>query len=437
MASILKKDEKTTKAANMQAASALPVSTVQNTAQNLNQYVQAAQNAPSVQATQKIAANMPTYQQQAQQKQASPYTGLQGLSAGTSQQLGNLQQGYQQGAAVAAAQQQLQSVLDQKPQTYSGKYDAALESILQRITNPEQFKYSFNGDELFKSYADRYTQLGKQASLDAMGQAAALTGGYGNSYGQIAGQQQYDQYLQGLYDKGMDLYDRAWQRYQAGQDQLMDQYGVLSQADQTDYGRYRDTVGDWEKERDFWTGRADTEYDRDYGRYMDQLNYWTQMAGAENADYNTQQQMAEQKRQWDTQFEYNKMSDDRKYAYDQATAILANGKLPTDTLLKAAGISKTDAKRMMAQAKTGGGGGGSGKGKETYYELPDGTLYKQDDNGKATQVRLEDIPDTAKIQTGKKAYDQLWNGQRNYMGTVVSDVKKQQEEAKKKLTGKK
>lgn len=345
-----------------------------------------------------------------QKQQATHYSGLQGVSDVTAQQLGSLQQGYNPSVAVQQAQQTLQGVLNQKPQGYESKYDAALNDIIQRIQNPEQFKYSFEGDALFKNLSDRYVQQGKQASMDAMGQAAALNGGYGSSYGQMVGQQTYDQYLQGLYDKGVDLYDRAWERYKYGQNQLMDQFGVLSQADQTDYGRYRDTVGDWENERQYATGRYDTEIERDYNKYMNELNYWTQMAGAENADYNTQQQMAEQKRQWDEQFNYNKMSDEKKYAYNICTSILANGKMPSKAQLKAAGISEADAKKMMAQAKTGGGGGGKSGGAKYYYKI-NGKYYDAETFQEVPEKQIRDIDYV------KDGNEQLVNG-------VINAVKK-------------
>lgn len=343
-------------------------------------------------------------QQQTKASKPSQYTGLQGVSQNTATQLGQEQQGYNPSVAVQQAQQTLQGVLDQKPQGYESKYDAALNGIIQRIQNPEQFKYSFEGDALFRTLSDRYVQQGKQASMDAMGQAAALNGGYGSSYGQMVGQQTYDQHLLGLYDKGVDLYDRAWERYKYGQDQLMDQFGVLSQADQTDYGRYRDTVGDWQNELNYATNRADTEYDRDYNQYMNELNYWTQMAQAENSDFRMSEQMAETKRQWDMTYEYNKMTDDRKYAYNICTAILANGKMPSKTQLKAAGISEADAKKMMAQAKSSGGGGSSRKSGGTYYyDENTNSYYYLDDNGHPVQVAFQNIPDNGKIIDGKVA----------------------------------
>ena len=48
-----------------------------------------------------------------------------------------------------------------------------------------------------------------------MGKAAALTGGYGNTYAQTAGQQSYEAYMQQLGSVIPELYDRAYDRYTA------------------------------------------------------------------------------------------------------------------------------------------------------------------------------------------------------------------------------
>jgi len=353
-------------------------------------------------------------QQQTKASQPSQYTGLQGVNGNTAQQLGNLQQGYQQGDAVSQAMANLQSIQDQKPQGYESKYGAQLDSLLNQIMNPQEFKYSFNGDELFKQYADLYTQQGKQAAMDAMGQAAALTGGYGNSWAENAANQANQQWLLGLYAKGMDLRDRAFDQYKYGQQQLADQYNMLQAAEGQDYDRYLDQYNQWLNERSYATGRADTEYDRDYGQYANDLNYWTQMAQAENSDYWQQQQMAENKRQWDMTYEYNKMTDDRKYAYNICTAILANGKMPSPQQLKAAGISEADAKKMKAQATSGRGGGvGSGKGGDEYYEM-NGRYYKIDETGKPVQVKFSDIPQNGRIYTGQIAQDTITTATKDY-----------------------
>ena len=353
---------------------------------------------------------------------STPYSGLPGVSETTASKTGEYQQGYKPSDTVTQAQQQLQTILDQKPQSYESKYGEQLEGILQKILNPEKFKYSFNEDELFRSYADEYTQRGKQASLDAMGQAAGLTGGYGNSYAQQVGNQQYQQYLLGLYDKGLDLYDRAYQRYKDEQAGLLDQFGVLAQQDNTDYGRYRDTVGDWTNERDFWNGQYNTEADRDYSRYNTELQYWTGLAQVENQDYRNDQdrqeairqyneQFAENQRQFDETQRMNKESEDKKYAYEYAMAMIKNGKVPSSDLLKILGLTKKDVKKMIQEQKSGGGSGGSGGsgGGETYYRGPDGKYYKKNKDGTLTQVKYDDIPKNAYIdtQTIPKARDKV------------------------------
>ena len=128
------------------------------------------------------------------------------------------------------------------PGAYSNRYAAAMDDILNQIRNRKKFKYEFNSDALFNAYKDLYTENGKQASLDAMGQAAALTGGYGNSYAQQVGQQTNQQYMRNLYDVGLDLRDRA---YQMNQDEIADlynQYGLMAEQEALDYARYQDAM---------------------------------------------------------------------------------------------------------------------------------------------------------------------------------------------------
>jgi hypothetical protein len=143
--------------------------------------------------------------------------------------------------------------------------------MVGQILNRGDFNYDLNGDALYNQYKDRYMNLGKQAMMDTMGQAAALTGGYGNSYAQMAGQQAYQGYLQGLNDKVPELYQLALDRYnQQGQD-LYNKYGLLSEQDQTGYDRWTNQYNQWLNERDYLTGRYDTERSYDYGTYRDQV----------------------------------------------------------------------------------------------------------------------------------------------------------------------
>ena len=239
---------------------------------------------------------------------------------------------YKEGDAVIAARNSMNQVQARKPQGFTSKYSDQLESILQQIQNPEKFKYEFNGDNLFKAYSDMYTQQGKQAALDVQGQAAALTGGYGNSYSQGVGQQTYQQYLTALYDKGMDMQAAAYQRYLDEQNAIKDRYNIVKNADDTDYGRYQDTLADWRSDLDYATNMYNTERNTDYGRYRDRygdwqtaeeqaysrakaqeqldydryqmdLNYWTGLAQIENNAYMTEQERQEAIRQFNLEYQ--------------------------------------------------------------------------------------------------------------------------------------
>jgi hypothetical protein len=140
---------------------------------------------------------------------------------------------------------------DEKKNTgYVSPWQDQIKEIANKIINREKFSYDLNGDALYKQYKDRYMSQGKQAMMDTMGQAAALTGGYGNSYAQSVGQQTYQGYLQGLNDQIPTLYQIALDKYTAEGNQMRDNLGVMMQQDDIGYGRYRDQIADdqWQKE---------------------------------------------------------------------------------------------------------------------------------------------------------------------------------------------
>ena len=151
--------------------------------------------------------------------------------------------GYVESDAVRLAKESLSSL--QKPGAYQSQWQKSLDDIIGKIQNREKFSYDLNGDALYQQYKDQYVTQGQQAMMDTMGQAAAMTGGYGNSYAQTAGQQTYQEYLQGLNDKVPELYQLALDQYNREGDELYNQYGLLSDRENTDYGRYRDTVSDY------------------------------------------------------------------------------------------------------------------------------------------------------------------------------------------------
>ncbi len=129
---------------------------------------------------------------------------------------------------------------------------------------------------------------------DTMGQAAALTGGYGSTYGEQVGQQAYNAYLQNLNDIVPNLYNAAYNRYRDEGTDLYNQYGLLSDRENQAYSRYRDTVNDYYSDLSDARSAYDSAYSRDYNQWSDQLSYWSQKAANENSAY--LQQLAAQSR---------------------------------------------------------------------------------------------------------------------------------------------
>lgn len=146
---------------------------------------------------------------------------------------------------VKQAQALLQQHISTKPGGYAPVWLDEADSYLKRYQNRDDFSYNINNDALYNQYKDQYIQNGQLAMMDAMGQAATMTGGYGNSYAQSVGQQAYNQQLNQLNNIVPELYGMAYDQYrQEGQD-LLDMYGLYMDREAMEYGKYQDKVDNW------------------------------------------------------------------------------------------------------------------------------------------------------------------------------------------------
>jgi hypothetical protein len=205
---------------------------------------------------------------------------------------------------------------------FSYSKDATFNAIMDKILNREKFSYDLNGDALYQQYKDKYIQQGKMAMQDTMGQAAAMTGGYGNSYASTAGNQAYQASLENLNDIIPELYQMAYDKYnQEGQD-MLNQYGMLSDDRNREYGEWSDGYNRAVADRDYYANAYDSERSYDYNKYADNRNFdYGVYSDDRNLAYNTHRNeiadaqwnatfnegirqyelnLAEQKRQYDT-----------------------------------------------------------------------------------------------------------------------------------------
>lgn len=142
-----------------------------------------------------------------------------------------------------------------------------LDAIMNSILNREEFTFDLDGDALYNQYKDKAVQQGKMAMMDTMGQAAAMTGGYGNSFAQSVGQQAYQGQLQNLNDIIPELYQMALDRYNAEGQQLYDQYGMLVDDYNRQYGEYNDEYNKRLAERDYATNEYYNQYAKDWSEH--------------------------------------------------------------------------------------------------------------------------------------------------------------------------
>ena len=271
---------------------------------------------------------------------------------------------YEQSEEVKKAREALSQQESARPGAYSSQWQSQLERTLKKILNRKEFRYDMNADALYNQYRDQYLRQGKLAMEDTLGQAAALTGGYGSSYAQQVGQQTYQGYLAGLNDKLPELYRLALSKYQLEGDRLRGKYDLMSDREAGDYGRYQDAVKAWQTERDYLADRYDTQREADYARYND-----------------------------DKTFDFSVWKDAASRAGAQAEALLAVGIRPSDQLLQQADLAGEYVNGILASLAPvpSGGTGGTGRRQEKEEEETLEERYKRMKASGASQRELDKI----------------------------------------------
>ncbi len=199
---------------------------------------------------------------------------VEGNTAAQRNQLHN--GGYEQSDQVNQTYQRLQDTLNNKPGAFTSSFQDQMQNMYNQIMNRGKFSYDFNADPMYRALRDSYTAQGQQAMENTMGNAAALTGGYGNSYAQTAGQQMYQQYLQQLNDRLPELRNEAFNEWKAEGEDLRDKLNLANVMYQQEYGQHRDEVADWQADRNFDQSNYQSERNFDYNKWNADRNYWNE-----------------------------------------------------------------------------------------------------------------------------------------------------------------
>lgn len=281
-----------------------------------------------------------------------------------------------------------------KPDSYSGKYDEDIETLLNQILNREDFSYNAEDDPLYQQYKAQYQREGDRAMRETLAEAASSAGGM-NTYAVTAASQANNYYNSQLADKIPELYQLAYEMYLQDKESMVEDLGLLTSMDDTQYSRYRDTMDDYWNDKYY----AYNEYQDTLTRNDDALedqrdfiydDYWT------NKEYDDTRA--------DT--EYERDQNEKTTAYNKVVDLVDRGATSIDAnLIAQAGLTQAEVDQMIAEHQqeqaatysTSSSGGSSGGSKRSGGS---GGVKKDPSDD-------EEEPDLSNPDTGSENYQDI------------------------------
>lgn len=286
----------------------------------------------------------------------------------------------------------------------TNKWSDELDSIYGQISGREKFSYDMNNDAFYKQYAQQYAANAKLAMEDTVGQASALTGGYGNSYAATAGQAMYNQHMQGLNDRATELYQLALQQYNAEGDRLNNLYSMTANA----YGMEQDRINS-----EIAEAQWNAEFDEAQRQYNLNMAYNAGRALASDAQWAAgyafdASRAAVSDAQWEKSFAYqadrDKVADSQwqqTFDYNAGRDAVSDAQFAQEMAYKYAALNKSG-----SGGSGGNNNGGDGDEPESYtYEGVVGFLA-ENYNVNASGIMTESEFARRKKSTGYSSYDE-------------------------------
>lgn len=356
-------------------------------------------------------------------------------------------------SAVTEADAWLSNQLS-KIQSGKTSYSDQVRDMMDKIMNREKFSYDVDTDPLFQQALASAMNSGKQAMQDTIGQASALTGGYGSTYATSAGNQAYNSFIEDAYDNLPQYYEMSMKAYQMEGDEMYRQYSMLSTEDEKEYNRnisaydatyqhrnqiyneaysqFRDSKTDafatanlqlnehGQRVNDAYnlynasSNQADKLYEREYTKWADEVNLAYKQAEMLNSDWQNQANRdfqsseSEKNRVWQT----TESEKDRAWKTTEAE--------------KERAFTASENAKNRAASRSGGSGGSGGSG-EKLKSATENQMKKALDaynNGGMAELNkyLNSVPDNYdkdSIANYVGQYGELPYSQRTY--TVIDD----------------
>lgn len=245
---------------------------------------------------------------------------------------------------------------DQERPSYENQYAEQQQALLDAIINRPDFSWSKEDDPQWSSYKKSYLREGDRATANALGQAAAASGGRPSTAALTAATQAGDYYATQLNDIIPTLYQQAYDRYLNEYNMSLQDLNAVNTQEQLDYAKYLDQLGQFNTDRNF----AFNQYLSDFDILQNQL---ASLQGQDSVDYNRWMDKVGLYRE-DQQLQREEALAQQQMAQAQVDAILSAGGSPSADLVGASGYTNEYVQALQAayqrQLATKSGGGSSG-----------------------------------------------------------------------------
>ena len=389
----------------------------------------------------------------------------------------NLKEAYSQKFEVSDSYNQAMEYVNGKLQELmngKNKWTDKREQFMDDYLNRDKFEYDVDNDQLFQQALASAMNSGKTAMQDTIGQASALTGGYGSTYATTAGNQAYNQFIEDAYNNLPEYYQMALEAYQMEGQDMVNKINMMRDAEMDDFQKtytqwsagFENANQIWNKEFQTWdanvnqafkaadlqlgeygqrvenlstlhemaTNRYETEYAKDYQEWADKISQFTGIVDMQTNNYWSQKEL---------DYNYSQLNLEReKFNYSKGDTN-NDGVVDGNDIQQSSDYKLTDTEITNIRKIYEENGGGE-KGElavldylEQKGKLPSAndmaiveSVYKDVENsGSNTSVK------TAAISTGKKGNNFLTKEGDNF--DIILNDKEYRVENKGKVTDEK
>lgn len=286
---------------------------------------------------------------------------------------------------------------------YTNRYDETIQDLLKQILNREEFSYDPERDQLYSQYRKQYTREGDRAQQNAIGAAAAASGGIPSSYAATAAAQDGDYYAAQMTDKIPELYQLAYNKYMNDYNMKLSDLGAVQGAEQSDYDKYLNELQQYNTNRNFDYQTWADAYSRiandvQTASALEQLDYTKYLN--ELTQYNT-----------DRSFNYQNLLDEINQQTGLRGEALEKAQLAAQygdySYLRKLGIDTSAYEAALAAKGARSGGGGSGSGSAGGSKINGGGSY----SGNVAMARdsYNGVQRTISTLLGQGNYDRAYD----------------------------